>query len=179
MATLSSSRTRRSRSRTAEATRQVLTFKLQDEWFALPLEAVRKVSVLGDIYGDGNHSGISLTVFEGRELVVVDVARRIFSQSDIGSSQSNAAGAIASNNSTAPSFLIVVSNSEDNWVGLPTQTPPAVRRIPASAFTPLPETYRAAGTIQYVSSLAVQTEGEPPMFVLDRDRLIAGTLATV
>lgn len=169
MATLSSSRTRRSRSRTAEATRQVLTFKLQDEWFALPLEAVQKVSTLGDIYGDGNHSGISLTVFEGRELVVVDVAQRIFSQPD-----NNATEAIAPSDET-PNFLIVVRSSEDNWVGLPTKTPPSVRRVPETAFTPLPETYQSAGNIQCVSSLTVQTDDEPPIFMLDRDRLIASS----
>ncbi|MEO0852559.1 MAG: chemotaxis protein CheW [Cyanobacteria bacterium J06648_11] len=168
MPALSSLRTRRSRSRTAEATRQVLVFKLQDEWFALPIEAVQKVVVRGDIYGDPNGSGVSLTVFDGRELVVVDVARRIFNRL-------SETEAIAPT-SQQPSFLFVIRDSQDNWVGLPANTPPTVRRLPESAFAPLPETYQSAGNIQCVSSLSIQTEGEPPIFLLDRDRLVASTL---
>lgn len=172
MAALSSSRTRRSRSRTAEATRQVLVFQLQHEWFALPIEAVQKVVVRGDIYGDPNHSGVSLTVFEGRELVVVDVAHRIFNRP---TRQQPA----TINSASSTSFLVIVRDSRDEWVGLPIQNPPAVRRLPESAFAPLPASYQSAGNIHCVSSLTIQRDDEPPIFLLDRDRLVAGTLATL
>jgi purine-binding chemotaxis protein CheW len=165
MAIFSPLRSRRFAERQTEANEQMLTFRLCQEWFALPIDGVQKVVLLGKVYGDPNNTGISLTLYQERELLVIDVGHRIFGRSP-------------SENLTGEQtrYLLIVQNAKGDLVGLPVDSPPAIRRVPKSAFKTLPETYLAQGNIQCISSQTIELDDGTTFFLLDRDRLTAQSL---
>lgn len=160
MAIFSPLRSRRFAARQKEATEQILAFRLRQEWFALPIDVVQKVVLLGKVYGDPNNTGVSLTLYQERELLVIDVGHRIFGQApsqDLTEEQTR--------------YLLIVQNTKGDLVGLPVDSPPALRRVSQSAFKALPKAYLDRGNIQCISSKTIELEDGTPLFLLDRDRL--------
>ena len=186
MAILSPLRFRRLAAQQTEATQHLLAFRLRQEWFALPTKSVLKVLPLGKVYGDPQSTGVSLTVYQDKELLVVDVGRRIFREtltSEIpGDDLSLRAGAFAQHARSAKQsqlqrelqrFLLIVQSARGELVGLPIDSLPSLRRVPESAWAPLPQGYISEANIQCVSSLMIQAHGdEPPIFLLDPDQLV-------
>ncbi|MDV3000491.1 MAG: hypothetical protein N5P05_002097 [Chroococcopsis gigantea SAG 12.99] len=128
MAIPSALRSRRFRDQQAQNFLSVVTFPLAQYWFALPTVAVQKVIQMGPIYGDPRHTGVSLTRYQEREILVVDVQYRIFSRSPRRTILE-----------TSPDrFLLIIPRSDGEWLGLPIDQPPIIRRVPHSAFLPLP-----------------------------------------
>ncbi|WP_017325942.1 chemotaxis protein CheW [Synechococcus sp. PCC 7336] len=70
-------------------------------------------------------------------------------------------------------FLIVIQSANGEQVGLPIDRPPAVKRIPIQTFVPIPATYAASDNVRCISSMMVQADGEPPMFAIDPEQLVA------
>jgi len=155
MSLLPVSATRRAR---PEPTVQYLSFRLRQEWFALPLALIQKVVVLTEISADSTARGIGLVRVEGRELVVVDVGRLLFRFTAAATEES------------MERYLLILAGGED--LGLPIDSRPMLRRLPATAFAALPSTYSTFAEIRYISSRAVLAEGEPPLFLLDAPRLL-------
>ncbi|HEY9749895.1 MAG TPA: chemotaxis protein CheW [Allocoleopsis sp.] len=173
MATLSSLKSRRFGAKQTEATQQILTFRLDQEWFALPIQAVQKVVSLGQVYGDPQRSGVSLTLYQNRELVVVDVGHRIFGRTPSQETSAPAStGHSFSQDLGLTRYLLVLQTRSGELVGLPIDSQPALRRVPMSAFGPLPAAYATEGNIRCVSSLMLQTAEELPLFLLDPEVLL-------
>jgi chemotaxis signal transduction protein len=187
MAIYSPLRSRRLATRQNEAAQRLITFKLGTETFALPLDRVRKVTTvdalgsnLGQrLYGDPNHTGVSLTTFQGRELVVIDVGQRIF-----GRLQSELLATATSNSEAALShpevrYLLILqpetaAASEDRpLVGLPIDSPPSIQSIQLSAFKPLPDIYQQHSNIHCVSEMSIDLPDRPAIFLLDVTSLAA------
>ncbi|NJM76777.1 MAG: hypothetical protein HC852_14525, partial [Acaryochloridaceae cyanobacterium RU_4_10] len=90
MATLSSLRSRRFANRVAEATVQLIAFRLRQDWFALPMDAVQRVASArsGDswLFQSGNapgvrissESGVTANLVDLQGLNIIDVDQRIF-----------------------------------------------------------------------------------------------------
>lgn len=146
-----------------KSTQQLVIFRLRQEWFALPLNVIEKVVILDRIYGDPNQTGVSLTLYNNREIVVVDVGHRIFNGATDLSDQNNYT-------LMTQRYLIIVSTNSE-LIGLPVDSPPTIRRVTQSAFIPLPQAYVAQGNIRCVSSTAIQLADEPPIFILDHQLL--------
>lgn len=161
-------RGRRSGAHATEKTKQIISFCLRQEWFALPIEAVQKVIQMGQVYGDPQGTGISLTNYLGQEILVIDVARRIFGENKISSVRENR---------LEPRFLLIVQGNSGEIVGLPVDSTPVMRRVTESAFTPLPETYMAQGNIHCISSTTIQLNDHPPLFLLDANRLVLNQMS--
>jgi chemotaxis signal transduction protein len=157
-------RSRRTAGRNTEKTKQFISFLLRQEWFVLPIEAVQRVIQMGKVYGDPQGTGVSLTNFQGQEIVVVDVGYLIF-----GDSEKKLSVASEKNQ---PRILLILQSSKDEIVGLPVDSTPIMRRVPDSAFTPIPETYIAQGNVRCISSTMIQLSDHPPMFLLDPSQLI-------
>jgi purine-binding chemotaxis protein CheW len=164
MAIHSPLRYRRLSARQTEATHQLIAFRLRQEWFALPIDRVQKVVQMGKVYGDPKGTGISLTKYQGQELLVIDVSQRIFAEAP------SANGDLAEGDRVR--FLAIVQGQTGELVGLPIDSPPAIHRVPQSAFSPLPPTFLAQGNIQCISSTMVQIGDCQPLFLLDRDLLL-------
>ncbi|MBR8826644.1 MAG: chemotaxis protein CheW [Gomphosphaeria aponina SAG 52.96 = DSM 107014] len=162
MAIFSPLRSRRLASRQTEATKQLIAFRLRQEWFALPIEVVEKVVPLGNVYGDPKQKGVGLTLYQGKEILVVDVGKRIFKES---SSQIKLAQEIETR------FLVLVRINDAELVGLPIDSSPSIRRVPESSLTDLPAGYVKTGNIQCVSSVIIEVDNEEPLFLLNHQQL--------
>lgn len=163
MAIFSPLRYRRFAARQTEPTQQIIAFRLRQEWFALPLNVVRKVISMGNVYGDPKGTGISLTVYQEQELLVVDVSHRIFGETL--QSHHN------SNNIIHQRFLLIVQTNAEDCIGLPIDSLPEIHRVPSSAFTSLPDAYLVQGNIQCISATSIQLTDRPPLFLLNPDAL--------
>uniref|UniRef100_B8HY13 CheW domain protein n=1 Tax=Cyanothece sp. (strain PCC 7425 / ATCC 29141) TaxID=395961 RepID=B8HY13_CYAP4 len=168
-----------------EASQQLIQFRLRREWFALPIQAVQKVVPLGPVYGDPQQTGVSLTLYQGQELVVIDVGLRIFNDppSDRGPEDLEPVegkGKIAEKQQ----LLLILAKASPQAVpiGLPIDSQPVLRRITANQVIPLSETYLSQGNIRCVSSLMIPPptdtpveQPDSPVFILDAVTLLAWT----
>ncbi|MEM7794497.1 MAG: chemotaxis protein CheW [Cyanobacteria bacterium P01_C01_bin.118] len=164
MATLSNLKSRRLKSHKGETTQQIIIFPIDHEWFALPIFAVKKVVTQNDISGNYYHSGNGLTVYEGKELLVVDISHRVFGQI------SKPTPSIDS--PTPNDYLLIIQNRQQELVGLPIRLSPSVRKVAESAIVPLPANYAARVNIQCVSGLIIQSENAPILFLLNPEQLL-------
>jgi chemotaxis signal transduction protein len=194
MAIYSPLRSRRLAARQTEETRRLITFKLGAEIFALPLDDVQKVTTLERLYGDPHGTGVSLTTYQGRELVVIDVGQRIFGQPAqvLPPSPSKQGLAIASQQSTEiVRYLLILrsdltansdlksiigtdTHRQQRLVGLPIDSPPSIQSIPVSAFQPLPDLYRQHSNIHCISTLSIDLPDRPSIFLLDLASIVGG-----
>jgi chemotaxis signal transduction protein len=169
MAIYSPLRYRRFSASQAEKKYQLIGFRLQQEWFALPIDAIQKVVPLGRVYGDPKGTGISLTNYEGREVLTIDVGHQIFQDApslSLGKDET----------SDRQRFLAILKGKNDELVGLPIDSPPSVLQVTESAFTALPEAYMQRGNIKCISSMMVQMS-DRALFLLDRDALLQLSLS--
>jgi chemotaxis signal transduction protein len=188
MNNLSISKSRRFGNSQTEATRQLVVFRLRHEWFALLLEVVQKVLQMGNAFGDVRGTGVGLTLYQDRELVVVDIGHRLFGEALYALPPVTEAEAVASSMPTYLSgnsgsvqqqqasnqerCMLIVQTSQGELVGLPIDSLPVLRRVPDSAFSPLPPAYISQVNIQCVSSAVIQSPDEPPLFLINPDQLL-------
>ncbi len=156
---------RRSSGKVSQNTQQMITFLLGEEWFALPIDTIQKVVQLGKMYGDPQRKGVSLTHYQGEELLVIDVARRIFDIEMLSSSQ----------NTEQTRFLLIIHNKNNEIIGLPIDSPPSILRVSESAFIPLPNIYLTQGNIHCISSILIQVNEQNSFFLLDIPQLMSVT----
>ncbi len=164
-------RTRRHRKRVKETTVQLITFQLRQDWFALPITAVERVIPLEAVYGEAHQSGIGLTVYQGQELVVVDVGQRLFGEA--GQAEGTLLHLDASQQDVLDQvqLLLILKAPTGKPIGIPIDSRPVLKRVVAEAIAPIPHEYQTSGKIQCVSSLSVQAAGEPLLFLLDTEQL--------
>jgi purine-binding chemotaxis protein CheW len=175
MAVFSPLTSRRASKRKAEATQQLIVFRLNNERFALPIRAVQKVIPMSHIYGGSQGAGVSLSLYQDQELLVIDVEHRIFRSAPSKEAPKRALppqGQEEQPNITLAGFLLIVQSPQGKLVGLPIDSPPSLQRVPESAFTPLTSTYMAEGNIRCVSALILQNNDEPPLFLLNPEKLV-------
>ena len=175
MAVFSPLTSRRSARRNAVRSQQLIVFHVRNEGFALPIWAVQKVIPMGKIYGAPQGAGVSLTLYQDQELIVIDVERRLFREApsrDLSSSILGKSCAFGMNDANQGGYLLIVQSSQEKKVGLPIEEPPSLQRVPESAFTPLTKDYLAEGNIRCVSALIKLNNDEPPLFLLNPDQLI-------
>jgi chemotaxis signal transduction protein len=176
MAIYSPLRSRRLAAQQVEATQRLITFKLGEETFALRLDGVHKVTKLDRLYGDPRGTGVSLTTYQGRELVVIDVGQRIFGKAPqvLPPSPKKGIGVVdPTRSSDLVRYLLILQSAptdaaaEQRLVGLPIDSPPTIQSIQVSAFGPLPEIYRQSSNIHCVSSVSIDLPERPSIFLLD------------
>ncbi len=179
MAILSPLKSRRLRARKGEPTQQVIVFQIQHEWFALPIFAVKKVVPKSETQGDYNKSGAGLTVYAGKELLVLDIVHQIFGASSHQASLPMASSMDVTSPSSpsleqqpADGYLIIIRSHQGELAGLPVTSSPTVRRFVQSAIVPLPSNYATRVNIQCVSGLIVQSDTQPILFILNPDQLL-------
>ena len=172
-------RSQRLRSRKVEVTHQLIVFRLQQEWFALPVQAVQKVIPLGNVYGAGLDAAIGLTLYHDREISVLNIQQRIFrtvSQPLLPVSPDAAPRLKPETSQADPSllgrFLLIVETLTEAAIGFPLDTQPLLRRVPESAFVPLSDTYLTGGQLRCVKCLIVPASDQPPIFLLHLDQLL-------
>jgi purine-binding chemotaxis protein CheW len=171
MAVFSPLTSRRSTRRQGVATQQVIVFRLRNEGFALPIRAVQKVMPMGNVYGAPQGGGVSLTLYQDQELLVIDPGHRIF-RGVPSQVKSETTAQEPYRDTNGAGYLLIVQSSTGKLVGLPIEEPPALLRVPESAFSPLLSDYISEGNIRCVSALIIQNKDESPLFLLNPDQLV-------
>ena len=191
MAILSSLKSRRLRSHKGEATQQIIVFPIQDEWFALPIFSVKKVIPRSETGGNHHDSSTAITVYEGKELLVLDIEHQVFGDRRDREPQPDSSTAALDKASTAKSsqlgldqpipsevgiqsaggYLLIIRDHQGELLGLPTKSAPAVRRVAQSAMVPLPASYAARINLRCVNGLIIQGDDDPILFFLNPDQL--------
>jgi chemotaxis signal transduction protein len=146
--------------RRAEPLQKLIVFRIRQEWFAVPIQFAQKVIPLGLVYG-APQGGISLTRYQDQEIPVIDAEQRIFGQGG---------------DSSAPAeqrHLMIVDDRQGSLIGIPLDSPPTLRRVTKTAFSPIPTVYLAEGWIRCVNALVTVSENEPPFFLLNLDQLLS------
>jgi hypothetical protein len=119
------------------------------------------------LYGDPNQTGISLTTYQGRELVVIDVGYRIFGKSELVPSTPPNSATVAELPAAAMRYLLILQPEPEKLIGLPIDSPPSIQSLQLSAFKPLPDIYRQQSKIHCVSALSIDLPDRPSIFLLD------------
>ena len=166
MSTLSTLRSRRFEARKSNSSLQIITFKLASEWFALPILEIQKVVMLGKVSGDPSGRGIGVTTHENQEVLIVDVAVQIFDRSSTSETKTLFL------DNQLQRYLVLLTDQNNNIIGLPIDCQPAMQRIHQADFKPLPEAYLASGNIQCISGQIIDLDDHPPLFLLDKSKLI-------
>ena len=177
MAIFSTLRSRRSAAVKTEATEQIITFCLRQEWFAFPILAVQKVIPLGEVYGDPQGTGVSITAYKEQEIIVIDVGQFIFqdlSSSDLIEPEKDTAISDSSwLDWERQRYLVIINLHEQtqDLLGLPIDSQPVMRRITKSNFKTLPQAYLNQGNINCISKEMIELPEHPPIFLLDPQSL--------
>ena len=175
MAVFSPLTSRRSHRRIAETTQQLIVFRLRNEGFALPIRAVQKVIPMGNVYGAPGGTGVSLTLYQDQELLVIDPEHRIFRGAlpqDSQASELRQERVESLSGTTEQRYLLILQSSQGKVVGVPIKEPPSLHRVPSSAFAPLTSDYISYGNIRCASALVKLNSDEPPLFLLNPDQLV-------
>ena len=175
MAVFSPLSSRRSARRHTVRSQQLIVFRVRNEGFALPIWAVQKVIPMGKTYGAATGRGVTLTLYQDQELIVIDAELRIFRDAPNVSASSSAlteSTTLPTSDSQTQRYLLIVQSSQVKQVGLPIEEPPSLLRVPESAFSPLTKDYLAEGNIRCVSALIKLNEDESPLFLLNPDQLV-------
>ncbi|MBW4514413.1 MAG: chemotaxis protein CheW [Timaviella obliquedivisa GSE-PSE-MK23-08B] len=164
--------------RRAEPLQKLIVFQIRHEWFAVLIQFAHKVVPLGLVYG-APQGGINLTHYQDREVPVIDIERRVFSNVINLSLPSALTEASHSPKQASPQavlesqrHLMLVEDAQGSLVGIPMNSPPLLRRVPKSAFSPVPAIYLAEGNIRCISALITVSESEPPFFLLNLDQVL-------
>jgi chemotaxis signal transduction protein len=166
MATLSSLRSRRFANRVAEATVQLIAFRLRQDWFALPIDAVQRVASVQSDDSISNESGVMVNFVDQQGLTVIDVDRRIFVQAGLLLNR-----ATLSSEPQQDQCFIILQPKEGETFGLSIDSRPQLRRIPQSLIIPLSSTHTAYKQLKSVDFIVNQTEDTQPLFLLDPAQL--------
>ncbi len=170
MAIYSPLRSRRLAAQQTEATQRLITFKLGEENFALPLDRVQKVTTLDKLYGDPKGTGLSVTTYQDRELVVIDVGHRIFGKEPqvwLPSQPENIPAVATHPNVHLVRYLLVLQSkavdpvrlamstvaAESQLVGLEIDSAPSIQSMPLSAFQPLLDSYKHIHCVSGMSNV--------------------------
>lgn len=160
---LNTLRTRRFSSRAVEQTQSIVVFQLGQQCFGLPIAAVRRVIPLEQVYRDAQQQGLSLARHLNQDVVVLDVKLCLFGQSAMSAGRAGAA--------QGGEYLLLLDASAEEQMGLPIESAPQILRLPESALSPLPETYRRLGNIRCLSNRMATVEGRAPILLLEAETL--------
>jgi len=166
MATLSSLRSRRFANRVAEATVQLIAFRLRQDWFALPIDAVQRVASVQSGDSISNESGVMVNFIDRQGLTVIDVDRRIFVQAGLSLNRAT----LSAETQQDPCFIILQPKAGETF-GLDIDSRPQLRRIRQSLIMPLSFTHPAYKQLKSVDFIVNQTEDTQPLFLLDPAQL--------
>ncbi|WP_416669973.1 chemotaxis protein CheW [Egbenema bharatensis] len=161
------------------ATQQLIVFPLRQERFALPIRYAYKVIPMSQTYGVCQQTGVSLTRYQNCDVLVIDIQRRIFASAPIQPllpGELNSVSHLESFQSPLispnPTHLLLMQTPHNELMGIPLDTPPMLRRVPDSAFAPVPAAYLKQGNIRCISALVVPSKDEPPIFLLNPNQII-------
>jgi len=158
---------RRSRRLKAEASQQLISFSIRGETFAVPINLVSKVVPVDQVHSGFQPDGPGLATYLDRQISVLRLSHQLFS-SDVPRLSGDSTASAPTKSSR---HMLVIQSPTHEFVGLLIETPPALMRVPTSAFLPVPATYLQAGQLRCLGALINRPETSP-MFLINIGELL-------
>lgn len=159
MALISSFTSRRLANRKPPATKQIITFKISQEWLAVSTETAQKVAPMQAIYKD-QESLYLPTSYEGKDLHFFNLENHLTEE------KSNQELDIKKG------YLILFETPQKTLIAIPVRIAPVLRRISESALAPISLIRTIPKNIRTISRFAIRLEDEPLVFLLDYEYLM-------
>ena len=159
-------RSRRFADRATEPTQKYITFQIRQYSFALPIQNLKRVSLVKEEQNLTENLGTPNQ--EQEEVRFIDVDQRIFA-----STVSGVQTAADATNLKPQSCVILFNDAAGQTVGLAIDTQPKMQRIAQSQILPLPLDLTHSIDLQSVCVSMIQTNETTPILLLDLDKLCA------
>ncbi len=158
---LSSLRSRRFSTQSAEVLEQYIAFRLRSAWFVLPINTIYRVLPLAD-------KKVPKVEFAGKSIPLIDLGKLLFGKDAI----KPAAPLILNGSPVAnqPS-LIIISDRNGIMLSIPSNSQPALLRLSQSQFSPLSPTLAQRWQVDFIPKMTQPTDERPALFAIDPDRL--------
>jgi chemotaxis signal transduction protein len=157
-------RSRRFADRATEPTQQYITFQLRQYRFALPIQHLKRVSL---VKGETDPiANLTAAGTESEEVRWIDVDRCIF-----GAAIAPVGKTSEPTNPQKESCVILLSDGVGHTVGLAIDTQPKMQRIAQSQIAPLLEDKAHPMNLQGVCESTIRVDGERAIFLLDLGKL--------
>lgn len=167
MAAISSLRSQRLLENRSDIAGQYVAFRLRIAWFILPIASIYRVIPL--------EKQVPKVTLEGNNIPLLDLGKLLFSQTNVQSSdiqQLVVNGAVVA---SKPS-LIIVSNHNDELVGLLSNSQPALQRVSQDEIVSLPTTYSQRWKVDFITAMTLPIQDRPSLFSIDSDLLVEAVL---
>lgn len=152
-------------------THKLIVFYLGQERFALPIQFAYRVVPIMQIL-DSVDSSTPL-FYQGRELLVLNPEHQIFhtppSQRLLTASSEKSPD---SRGGDRLDCLLILQTDQQDLIALPLASQPFLLRVAETAFAPVPPAYLAKSNVRCASALVIPNPGDPPIFLLDLNRLV-------
>jgi chemotaxis signal transduction protein len=161
--------TRYRRSPAREPMLRLITFQLRHQGFCLPLTAARRVIVRP---GHDPSLRLGLAQIDQTTIPLVDIASRIYQPAPALPQAEVALPHTVEQLPAQPAQTILVIDSPRlGLLGLLIDGTPSLKRVPPSAFTPVPASYPTLHRLRGIHTLVAAAANEPPLFLLDLEAL--------
>jgi chemotaxis signal transduction protein len=153
---------------------QMITFPVRQDWFALPIQLAQKVVPLAAVRSSSSTQGFGLTLIDDQRVPTLDLERHIYR--DVPQAALPAAGFqpnLPLPELADPRHIVLVRPPQAAEVlGLVVSQAPVLRRVPQSAFGPVPETFLTLSQMRCVNAVISMAGQEAPIFLLDLDQVL-------
>lgn len=161
---------------------QLITFPVRHEWFALPIAIAQKVVSLTAV---GPSSGLIL--IDDQQVPTLDLERHIYRDVPLPALPAAASReGLPPMPPDAPSdfcpelvdprhVLIIRQPPTLEPVGLIVSQAPVLRRVPQSAFSPVPPTFLSLSQLRCINAVISIKGHEAPFFMLDLAQVLPST----
>jgi|GEM_PF-3258583 len=158
MALISSFTSRRLADRKTPMTKQVITFRLGQEWLAVSTETAQKITPIRAIFKDQESLYVP-TFYEGKDLHFFNLENYLTE------------GKSTQELDIEKGYLIFFETPQKTLVAIPIHITPVLRRISESAFVPISLIPTVPQKVHTISRFAIRVEDEPFIFLLDYEYL--------
>ncbi len=152
-------------------THKLIVFYLGQERFALPIQFAYRVVPMMQLLDPFDSS--TPLFYQGQELLVLDAEHQIFhtppSERLLTASSRKKPDCRESDRQDC---LLILQTDQKDLIALPLASQPFLLRVSETAFAPVPPAYLAATNVRCASALVIPDPNDPPIFLLDLNRLV-------
>ncbi|PZO40006.1 MAG: hypothetical protein DCF19_12505 [Pseudanabaena frigida] len=147
--------------------KQYVAFRLRLAWFILPVASIYRVIPI--------ERHIPKITCSGESVPTIDLGKSLFGKTKATSDR--APQLIVNGATVAPKpSLIVVHNQNKNFVGLLSNSQPALQRVSQDEIVSLPPTYSHQWKVDFITAMTIPSKECPSLFLIDSDRFVAAIL---
>lgn len=147
-------------SKTRSPALQILVFSLGSLYLAFPVEAVKKIISKFEI-AKTELNYVSIARADGKEIIAIDLHKRLFKSS-------------SEEPLNSPSYLLIAQNSvKEEFAIAISGNPPILKEPPLSQVRALPKSYQRDDKLKLASHVTIISQGQKSLtvLILDPDRL--------